>query len=98
MPPCMLVEAGGQLCEGGSHLPSMWAPATEFKSSDFAANTFYLWSYHKRFLLWKPHLCVCVHMCMHTCRYIWRSEVRCPSLGAIHPHKAVSGLELVPSR
>lgn len=79
-------------------------PVIEFKSSVFAVNTFYLWSYHRRFLSWKPHLCVCVcvHMCTHTCSIYGgqRSEVKgqpqvflfrcCPSI----PDKALTGLEL----
>lgn len=100
VPPCMLVEAGAQLCEGGSHLLSYVGSRDWIQDIRLCSEHLYLWSYHKRFLLWRPHLCVYVHMCTHTCRYIWRSEVRgqphvslfrcCPSI----PHKALTGLEL----
>lgn len=66
----------------------MWAPATEFKTLDFAVNTFTYGAITRDFY-YGGHICVCMYICARTRVGIYggqRSEdnLMCPSLGAVH--------------
>lgn len=90
VPLCMLVEAGAQLCEGGSHLPSYvgssdWIQVIRLCSEHLLSTELS----QEIFIMEATFVCVCIYICARTRVGIYggqRSEdnLRCPSLRAVH--------------